>query len=309
MFRLAHISDIHLGPLPDVSYRELASKRITGYVNWQRNRRKLIHNGVTDTLLADMEQTGVDHVAVTGDLVNLALDAEIDLAREWLETVGDPERVSVVPGNHDAYVPGALHKACRSWRPWMTGEKTKVGQSKTGFPYLRTRGSVALIGVSSARATGPFMALGTFREEQAARTAALLDLAAERGLFRVLMIHHPPVRGATTAPKRLYGIGLFQETVKRHGAELVLHGHTHDPTLYWIGGRDHSVPVLGVTAAGQGTVGEKAPAQYNLIEIDGEPGRWRVMHSRRSVKGQFPTFGIEASDRRDLFSEPQFAAR
>ena len=48
MFRLAHLSDIHLGPLPEVSYRELASKRITGYINWQRNRKRAMFG---DTLL------------------------------------------------------------------------------------------------------------------------------------------------------------------------------------------------------------------------------------------------------------------
>jgi 3',5'-cyclic AMP phosphodiesterase CpdA len=309
MFRLAHLSDVHLGPLPDVTYRELASKRITGYVNWQRNRRKLIHNGVTDALLDDIRTQGVDHVAVTGDLVNLALDAEIELARDWLEMVGDPERVSVVPGNHDAYVPRALDKACMAWRAWMSGEKTGVRQSSTGFPYLRTRGKVALIGVSSAHATAPFLAHGTFGDTQAARVGELLDIAAGRGLFRIVMIHHPPVRGATTAHKRLYGIGLFQKTVRKHGAELVLHGHTHDPTLYWIPGKGHGIPVLGVTAAGQGTVGEKDPAQYNLLEVSGEPGAWRVLHARRGVTGQYPTFAVTGGEARDLFAEPQFAAK
>ena len=309
MFRLAHLSDIHLGPLPDVTYRELASKRITGYVNWQRNRRRLLHNGVTDALLADIETNGIDHVAITGDLVNLALDAEIDLAREWLTTVGTPDNVSVVPGNHDAYVPGALAKACKAWRPYMTGEKTGVSQSKTGFPYLRTRENVALIGVSSARATAPFMALGSFGAEQAVRVGQLLDIARDRGMFRVVLIHHPPVRGATTAHKRLYGIGLFQKTLRRHGAEIVLHGHTHLPTLYWIGGKDNNVPVIGVPAAGQGAGGENPPAQYNLLEIGGEPGMWQVNLTRRGIIDGAPTFRIKAEKTVKLFSEPQYAAR
>ena len=53
---------------------------------------------------------------MTGDLVNLALDGEIEMARLWLETLGAPQDVSVVPGNHDAYVPGAFDKVCRSGR-------------------------------------------------------------------------------------------------------------------------------------------------------------------------------------------------
>ena len=88
---------------------------MVGYVNWQRNRRRFLHDTVIDTIVADMKANAPDHVAVTGDLVNLALDREIELARLWLETLGDPDDVSVVPGNHDAYVPGALDKVCRAW--------------------------------------------------------------------------------------------------------------------------------------------------------------------------------------------------
>ena len=57
-------------------------------------------------IVADIKASSPDHLAVTGDLVNLALDAEIEMARYWLETLGSPHDVSVVPGNHDAYVPG-----------------------------------------------------------------------------------------------------------------------------------------------------------------------------------------------------------
>ena len=111
MYRLAHISDAHLGPLPGVTYRDLASKRVLGYVNWQRNRRRTMHDAIIDTLVTDIKASDVDHIAVTGDLVNLALDGEIEMARLWLETLGAPHDVSVVPGNHDAYVPGAFDKA------------------------------------------------------------------------------------------------------------------------------------------------------------------------------------------------------
>ena len=91
MFRLAHISDVHLGPLPDVTYRDLASKRVLGYVNWQRNRRRHMHDAVIDTIVADIKARAPDHLAVTGDLVNLALDGEIEMAKHWLETLGSPQ--------------------------------------------------------------------------------------------------------------------------------------------------------------------------------------------------------------------------
>jgi 3',5'-cyclic AMP phosphodiesterase CpdA len=285
MFRLAHLSDIHLGPLPDVSYRDLASKRVVGYVNWQRNRRRHMHDSVLETLIADMKANAPDHTAVTGDLVNIGLDSEIEMARLWLETLGSPHDVSVVPGNHDAYVPGAFDKACRAWGAWMTGDGSSPPVDRNSFPYLRVRDGVALIGVSTARATAPFMANGFFREGQGLRLERILDAAAARGLFRVVMIHHPPVRGAVQQHKRLFGIARFNKIMHRHGAELVLHGHSHDPTLYWIGGRGARIPVVGVAAAGQGPGGRHAAAQYNLIEIDGGKGDWNVRLTRRGLTG------------------------
>lgn len=291
MFRLAHFSDIHLGPLPAVSYRQLVSKRVTGYINWHRHRRVSLDHGIIDQITEDMLEAGPDHIALTGDLVNLALDSEIAMARAWLEGLGPPDRISVVPGNHDAYVPRALRKACLAWSPWMTGDDTTPMASRHDFPYLRIRGPVALIGVSSARATAPFMASGHFTEPQARRLALLLDEAGRRGLFRVVMIHHPPVRGATGRSKRLFGIARFQNAVRRHGAELVLHGHTHLATVHWIAGPDGDIPVVGVAAAGQAAGGRKPPGHYNLFDISGEAGTWQVRHTRRGPTGPSRTMG------------------
>jgi 3',5'-cyclic AMP phosphodiesterase CpdA len=307
MFRLAHVSDVHLGPLPDVTYRDLASKRMVGYVNWQRNRRHVMHDGALGAIVADIKASAVDHVAVTGDLVNLALDGEIELAKLWLETLGPVDHVSVVPGNHDAYVPGAFDKVCRFWGAWMTGDGQNAPVDRHGFPYMRVRDKVALIGVSSARATAPFMANGFFREDQSHRLGSLLDKAAKNGLFRVVMIHHPPVRGAVAQHKRLFGIGNFQKTILRHGAELILHGHSHDPTLYWISGKRHRhVPVVGVAAGGQAIGGAHAPAQWNLIEISGSPDAWSINLSRRGLSG--PTLPVGELSRMDLVAASDAAA-
>ncbi len=283
MLRLAHLSDVHLGPLPAVSYRELASKRITGYINWQRNRKANLHDQVIGLILDDLKAQTPDHIAVTGDLVNLALDAELDFARQWLDGLGPGEDVSVVPGNHDAYVPGALNKACKAWGRWMWGDNAVRPVLPGGFPYLRVRGTTAIIGVSSARATAPFMASGYFGRTQAQRLGTMLDEARSRGLCRVILIHHPPVRGAAAQHKRLYGIGRFAKVMRRHGAELVLHGHTHLPSLYWLSGRDGHVPVVGVAAAGQALGGDKPAAQYNLVTIDGDAGNWALHLERRGL--------------------------
>lgn len=285
MFRLAHLSDVHLGPLPDITYRELASKRVTGYINWRRNRRHLMHDDMLDRLVGDLKDEKPDHIAITGDLVNLALDTEIDGARQWLETLGDPRDISVVPGNHDAYVPGALDKACRAWGAWMTGDGETAPVDARFFPFMRIRDHVALIGTSSARATAPFMATGFFRGDQAHRLGAMLDEAGRKGLFRVVMIHHPPVRQATSRHKRLFGIDIFQRTILEHGAELVLHGHTHLASVSWIDGKVRAVPVVGVPSASQGPDGRKPPGSYNIFSIARDENLWRVEMTERGYSG------------------------
>lgn len=298
MFRLAHLSDIHLGPLPDVSYRELISKRITGYINWRRNRRHSLAETVIASIVADLRDYAPDHIAVTGDLVNLALDREIELARAWLEVLGSGEFVTVVPGNHDAYVPGALDRVCTAWGRHMTADGRNGPVTRRDFPFLRVRGPLAIIGLSSARASAPFMASGFFPEEQDAKARRMLDETRERGLFRVLLIHHPPVRGATATHKRLFGIRRFQSMVAKHGAELVLHGHTHLPTTHWIAGHGGGqVPVVGVAAAGQAHGSAKPAAQYNLIDVDGGPGDWQVSLTRRGIVST-------AGEMADLWSGP-----
>ncbi len=233
MFRLAHLSDIHLGPLPELSYRELATKRITGYINWQRNRKRAMFGDTLLKLVADLKAQAPSHVAVTGDLVNLATKTEIRAAKVWLEDLGDPNWVSVVPGNHDAYVPGALKRVYEEWHPYLIGDGGKAPHARH-YPYMRVRGQVAIIGTSSAEATAPFFATGTFKRGQALATARMLEEAKARGLFRVVLIHHPPISGAAAWSKRLIGKQFFSKVIHDAGAELVLHGHTHLDTLYWL---------------------------------------------------------------------------
>ena len=282
MYKLAHISDIHLGPLPKLSFWELASKRITGFVNWHRNRRKHLFPNALVHVLDHMRQQVPDHLAITGDLVNLASDAEIISARDWLMLTGNPFDTSVVPGNHDAYVPGALEDAMRLWHDYVRGDhgSARFDPHRKLFPYVRKRDNVALIGCSSAIATPPISAAGFFSPRQARATARLLREAGEEGLFRVVMIHHPPVRGAAEAHKRLVGIGRFQEVIREVGAELVIHGHTHVNSLFWIEGPRGRIPVVGIASASQGPGGKKPRAGYNLFKIMGSPGDWHLHQER-----------------------------
>src|SRR5205823_7328374 len=161
---LAHLSDPHLPPLPVSSLRELTGKRALGALNWRRNRQAIHRREVLDTIVADMQAQRPDHIAVTGDLVNLALEAEFAPARAWLASVGAPDRVTVIPGNHDAYVRATRHHIAEAWGHYFDSDDGRDGGMT--FPSLRRRGPLALISVSSAVPTPPLMATGRLGRSQ-----------------------------------------------------------------------------------------------------------------------------------------------
>ena len=297
MFKFAHISDIHLGPLPKLTLRELFSKRITGFVNWHRNRRKHLFVNTLDLLLSDLKMQDPDQLVITGDLVNLATKIETRLAGEWLRTIGDPHDTTVVPGNHDAYVPGAHDKSVNEWYPFIKSDDDPAEWPEDDhiFPTMRRRGPLAIIGCSTSTATLPFSASGYFGSRQARETVNLLKQAGDEGLFRVVLIHHPPIRGAASSHKRMLGIRRFAAAVSTGGAELVLHGHTHLNTLYWLKSHHGQVPVVGIASASQGPGGHKPRAAYNLFTLSGKPGAWNLLHELHSLTESGDGVALERS--------------
>jgi 3',5'-cyclic AMP phosphodiesterase CpdA len=142
-----------------------------------------------------------------------------------------------------------------------------------GFPFMRRRGPLALIGLSSAVPTAPFMATGQLGPEQLRQLAPLLDRARDEGLFRVVMIHHPPV--SKSHFKRLTDGAALRDVLAQHGADLVIHGHDHAHAVVWLDVKHGRIPVVGVPSASEAPPGKHDPAGYNLYKIDGEPGAWR----------------------------------
>jgi 3',5'-cyclic AMP phosphodiesterase CpdA len=273
MFRLVHLSDPHLGPLPVASIRELASKRVIGYMNWHRNRAVVMHGDLVMRLAEAAKALAPDHIVVTGDLVNIALEAELEPARQFLAHLGPGPDVTVVPGNHDAYVPGALARASVSWRPWMIGDADVAAPT---WPTLRRRSPIALHGVSTARASAPFMATGQVSVPQATLLTEHLAATGHEGMFRVVLIHHPPIRGSTDWHKRLIGGSRVRSAVKSAGAELILHGHTHLATRMHVDGAAGPVPVIGVPSASQQPGGRLPGAGFNLFEVDEDGASWSL---------------------------------
>jgi 3',5'-cyclic AMP phosphodiesterase CpdA len=226
----------------------------------------------------DMQAQSPDHIAVTGDLVNISLDTEFAGAARWLMSMGPPEHVTLVPGNHDAYIRRASGWAAQHWGEFMRGD------DGADFPFVRRRGPLAIIGLTTSLPTGPFMATGHLGGEQLARLAEILIALARERLFRVVLIHHPPIPNRRHYMKRLIDGPMFRALIAEHGAELVLHGHNHEQQLMWLDGPKGRIPAVGVPSASAIVSDHDEPAAYNLYAIDGGPGAWSCEMLSRGLR-------------------------
>jgi 3',5'-cyclic AMP phosphodiesterase CpdA len=270
MFTLAHLSDPHLAPLPVPRWSELIGKRVTGYINWRRNRRFIHDPAVLKTIVADIKAQTADHTAVTGDIANIGLAAEFRNGRDWLESLGSTRDVTFVPGNHDIYVRESATFAARQWGAYMCDD-----DGMGGFPFVRRRGKLALIGLSSGVPTAPFLATGWLGATQSAALAIMLNKLKDEDVFRVVLIHHPPVSQATQQ-NLLMDARILLRVIALNGAELLLHGHDHLHMINWLDGPDGTrVPAIGVPSASTIPGGDKDAAAYNLYRIDGTRSAWK----------------------------------
>jgi 3',5'-cyclic AMP phosphodiesterase CpdA len=287
-FLLAHLSDLHLGPLERPPVRDLAGKRLTGWINWERGRGRVHNMEVLDALIADVRARHPDHVAVTGDLANIGMPQEFQLARSFMERIGAAGDVSFTPGNHDAYVPSSLPHLAKAFAPWTTRDS----DGASGYPYMRIRGRVAIIGLSSGVPTAPFLASGRLGRTQREACGRLLDEAHARHLARIVLLHHPPHRVGASMGRGLQDAHAFETMIARHGAELVLHGHNHRLSVAHMRGPDRRpVPVVGVASASAAGGSRTHRAGYNLFRIERTEGRFVVTAQARGLMDDRRTIG------------------
>ena len=289
-FALAHISDPHISCIAGIKFGELLGKRIFGYLKWRLHRSSEHRASVLTALQHDMADTRPDHIAVTGDLTHLSLPAEFRQTRHWLESLGAPNKVTVIPGNHDAYVKTVWQQTLAHWTDYMLSDDADIGDNPgpgfdSIFPSLRVRGRIALIGVCTALPTAPHLAVGTIGDWQLQKLETLLAHTADRNLFRVLLIHHPPAPGTVSWRKRLTDAPALQSLLARYGAELVLHGHAHKIDLSKLKTADGHVAVIGVPSASALGRTPQRRARYFTYHITPRTSGW---HLRIAVRVYSP---------------------
>ncbi len=243
--RFIHCSDIHLLDLKGAQVSHWLNTRLTGGVNLLLSRKRKHSHNLFDRIVEHAREFKVDRLVITGDLTNLALEPEFALVRGKLREVGLP--VTVIPGNHDTYTRGSARS--RRFENFM-GEFMEGERDGADYPFVQRFGEVALIGVSTAIPSLPLVAVGRVGDEQLARLDKMLATLATEGLARVVLIHHPVLAGVAKPRHGLLDLEAFGQVIKRHGAELILHGHEHRRIEGTLPGPGKPVPVHGV---GSGT--------------------------------------------------------
>lgn len=285
--KIAHLSDLHLLALDGAVPFRLFNKRITGYVNL-RLRREAVHQRFAAQAAArEIRRLGVDHVVLTGDLTNLALEAEFELGLRFLaEDLGlPPERVSLVPGNHDAYTAGAhrSRRFARTFASYLRSDLAEPAVAGEAFPFVHLRGPAAIIGVSTALPRPPLLASGAVGRAQLEALARILVHPEVASRTVVVLQHHPIHDPASFVARVLQGLDDSREEARvlagvRRG--LLLHGHLHRRVHRRLPTDRGYLDAVGATSASLLHEDDVRMAGFNVYEL-GDDGAVRTIASRR----------------------------
>ena len=299
LFTLAHITDWHTTTLNGARPAAFIGKRFFGWLSWNLRRARTHRPEVLEALFADLQNQRPDHVAVTGDLTNVALESEFIEAAQWLHKLGPPASISLIPGNHDAYVRMPPHRSWDHWAPYMAGDGAAEGDPAPAFgdfPTVRVRDRVALVGLCSAVPTPLFQASGRLGSVQLARVEAVLKELRDRDVYRVVLVHHPLVDRESSRRRQLLDAAGLKEVLARCGAELVLHGHRHRTIVEAVPGPAGSIPVVGARSSSDVGMKEHKRAQYHLYRFDPENREGPITRRVRGWDPSSRSFVAEGED-------------
>lgn len=270
MFRLAHISDLHVLPPGGVRWREmLLNKRITGWMNTRMRRGRVYRRRHLELVLDAASRA--DHLVITGDVTNLALEGEFHETLRLLERRAGGAEVTVIPGNHDLYLPRVSREGrfahhfgafVRSDLPDLA-----VNVAAGAYPFVKLRGPAAIIGLSSAVPRPPFIAAGYVGHDQLRALRAILDHPEVAKRVPVILIHHPPVDSRHRILQLRDGLAdaaSLREILATMRRGLVLFGHLHVRVRCRLGALD----VVGASGAALDHPDDSVRAGYNLYELD-----------------------------------------
>lgn len=260
--RIAHLSDLHVLDLTGVRPWRFLNKRLTGLANLLGSRRDAHPIPILEAAVRGLVARPVDHVVITGDLTNLALESELARARELLAPLGGYARVSVIPGNHDVYTRGSAK--VRRFETYF-GDLMWPDDAPRTWPWFKDLGDVKLVGFNSAFPTGPLLAVGAVDEAQLARLDVLAAGGELEGGFAFALVHHN-MHARGWRKDRMHGMKNRDELIAAcasAGVDAILHGHTHKAHRFERDG----VAIIGCGSSTWRSDDPDHRARYNVYEI------------------------------------------
>jgi 3',5'-cyclic AMP phosphodiesterase CpdA len=285
--RIAHLSDLHLLSLDGAVPYRLFNKRITGYLNIRFHRKSVHKPFAVRAAAREIRRLGIDHVVITGDVSNLALENEFELVRRFLaEDLGlPPERVSMVPGNHDAYTGGA-HRTRRfasTFAAYLRSDLADLTAPGEVFPFVHLRGPAAIIGISTALPRPPLVASGAVGVPQLKALERILAHPEVASRTAIILQHHPIHNPTSLAKSALEGLADARAEAKLLGRVrrgLLLHGHLHRRIHRKLATDRGHVDAVGATSASLLHESDERMAGFNVYEVDGD-GAVRAIESHK----------------------------
>ena len=245
--RIAHLSDLHLLDLEGAVPFRLLNKRLTGYLNLRFHRKSVHKPFAAEAAARAIRRLDVDHVVITGDVSNLALEREFERVRRFEKTFAK-------------YL------------------QSDIDVAEDGpFPYVKLRGPAAIIGLSTARPRPPFMASGSLGRAQVAGLGRALAHPEVARRTVVLLQHHPWHHKGRLHLflEGLWDAGAEATALRQLSRGLLLHGHQHRRIRREIATERGHIDAIGVTSASLIHESDERMAGFNVYEIrdDGAVGQ------------------------------------
>ncbi|MEW6366167.1 MAG: metallophosphoesterase [Acidobacteriota bacterium] len=275
LIRIAHVSDLHVLSSTSAQWRSIIfNKRLTGYANLVL-RRGRVHRREYLVAVLSAAVAQADHLVVTGDITNLALDHEYEEARTLLDEAADRAEVTVIPGNHDIYLP-STHRRRRfphHFDRFLQSDLPQLARDLPAgrFPCVKLRGRVAIIALSSGVPRPPFVASGYVGHAQLEAFETVLAHPEVQRRTSIVLIHHPPV---DTRPRimrlrdGLVDAAAFRSSLARLPRGLVLFGHLHVRVRCRLPTPSGKLDVIGASGAALDHPDWSVRAGFNLYEFD-----------------------------------------
>jgi 3',5'-cyclic AMP phosphodiesterase CpdA len=252
----------------------LFNKRLTGYANLLRHRGRVYRPAYLAAVLS-AAAAEADHLVVTGDVTNLSLEPEFEEARALLDGAARSVEVTVVPGNHDLYLP-SIHRLRRfphHFGPFLRSDLPGLALDLPSgpFPCVKLRGPAAIIALSTAIPRPPFVASGQLGGAQLAALAAVLAHPEVAGRVPVILLHHPPVDARGRWARLADGLldaGALRARLGGLGRGLVLFGHLHRRSHTRLETTSGALEILGASGAALDHPDPAVRAGFNLYRLD-----------------------------------------